>query len=152
MLKIFIASSTAAKSQARAFMEGCIKDASEYVPWWEAFTAGKTLLEDLDDISTSVHGAVIVLTPEAVATTASGTQIPIPNLNVLFEFGYLYSKLGKQNVVVLKYGKVVLPSDLGGYIHVFGSDFFRPSYKVPVSKRTRKEFDRWYDAFVTVRK
>jgi len=149
MLKLFVASSKEARTQAKEFIKGCSKDNLEYIPWWDKFVAGRTLLEELDNISKDVHGAVIILTPEGVATNNKGTQIVIPNLNVLFEFGYFYSKFGKNNVLVAKYGKVNLPTDLGGYIHAFGSDYFKPNAKVPVSKRTLKEFDKWYDPFIT---
>lgn len=149
MLKLFVASANNAKTQAKEFIKGCTKENIMYVPWWDNFTAGRTLLEELDIISKEVHGAVILLTPEGVATNKKGTQIVMPNLNVLFEFGYFYSKFGKSNVVVAKYGKVNLPSDLGRYIHIFGSDFFKPNAKVPVGKRTLKEFNKWYDSFIT---
>lgn len=149
MLKLFVASSTAAKTQAKEFIKGCSKENIEYIPWWDRFAAGRTLLEELDRVSNEVHGAVVILTPEGVATNSKGNQIVVPNLNVLFEFGYFYSKFGKNNVLVAKYGKVNLPSDLGGYIHAFGSDYFKSNMKVPVSKRTLKEFNKWYDAFIT---
>ena len=32
----------------------------------------------------------------------------IPNLNVLFEFGYLYGFLGKEKVAMLRYGEFYL--------------------------------------------
>ncbi len=148
MLKLFVASSSAAKSQAKEFIRGCAKENIQYIPWWDRFTAGRTLLEELDLISKEVHGAIIILTPEAVSTNAKGNEIVIPNLNVLFEFGYFYSKFGKTNVLVVKYGKVNLPSDLGGYIHAFGSDFFKHNAKAAISKRTLKDFNKWYDSFI----
>lgn len=144
MPKLFVASSKAAKTQAKEFIRDCPFDNLIYMPWWDHITAGPTLLDELDRISGNVDGAVIILTPEAVSTTPKGVEIVIPNLNVLFEFGYFYARFGKQKVVVVKYGTVNLPSDLGGYVHVFGSDYFRPNGKNPVSKRTHREYERWY--------
>ena len=149
MLKIFVGSSTAAKRQAKLFIDGNKHPNITYLPWWEQFTAGNTLLEELDGIRKKVNACVLILSPEAVATTPKNNQIVIPNMNVLFEFGYFYAALGKTNVALAKYGKVNLPSDLGGYIHVTGSDFFKPGFGVAVGKRTKKEFDRWVDALIS---
>ena len=84
------------------------------------------MLEDLDAIRGQADGAVLLFSPEAEATVR-GKVVLIPNLNVLFEFGYFYGCLGKQKVAMLKYGDFYLPSDLGGYVHVFGSKFFKRS-------------------------
>ncbi|MNB92775.1 putative nucleotide-binding protein containing TIR-like domain protein [compost metagenome] len=149
LLKLFVASAAAAKTQAKEFIRGCSKENIEFIPWWDRFPAGGTLLDELEKISTEVHGAIIILSPEGVAVNSKGTEIVIPNLNVLFEFGYFFSRFGKNNVVVVKYGLVNLPSDLNGYIHVFGSNFFKPNAKTQISKRTLKEFDKWYDSFLT---
>jgi len=70
---------------------------------------------------------------------------------VLFEFGYFYAALGKENVALAKYGSVDLPSDLGGYIHLFGSRRFQRNAGVRVGKRTKVEFDRWLDTLITNR-
>jgi predicted nucleotide-binding protein len=148
MIKVFVGSSTPAKSQAKKFMEGCTNPNIKYFPWWEQFKAGRTLLEELDGIRKKVDAAILLLTPEGVSTNSNGNQIVVPNQNVLFEFGYFYAAFGKERVALAKYGKVNLPSDLGGYIHIFGSDFFKPSHGVSVGKRTKKEFDRWLDEII----
>jgi predicted nucleotide-binding protein len=139
---IFIGSSTAAKSQAKAVIEQFESATLEFMPWWEAFTAGRTLLDDLDNIRSKVQGAILLFSPEA-ASTVRGNAVQIPNLNVLFEFGYFYSHFSKTKVAMLKYGEFYLPSDLNGYIHIFGSTFFKRGAKVPVGKRTKIEFCRW---------
>lgn len=149
MIKVFVGSSTSAKSQAKKLIEGCAHPNIQYLPWWDQFTAGRTLLEELEAIKKKVSAAILLLTPEGVSTNSKGNQIVVPNQNVLFEFGYFYASLGKERVALAKYGTVNLPSDLSGYIHIFGSDFFKTSYGVPVGKRTKKEFDRWMDALVT---
>jgi predicted nucleotide-binding protein len=141
-VKIFIGSSSAAKSQAKVVVRTFASATVEFLPWWEAFTPGRTLLEDLDAIRGKVDGAFLLFSPEAGATVR-GNAVFTPNLNVLFEFGYFYGYFGKQKVAMLKYGDFYLPSDLGGYIHINGSRFFKRSAAVQVGKRTRTEFDRW---------
>jgi predicted nucleotide-binding protein len=142
---LFIGSSSAAKSQAKAVVAKLKSPTVEFIPWWEAFTAGRTLLEDLDNIRARVDGAILLFSPEA-ESTVRGNAVQIPNLNVLFEFGYFYGNLGKQKTAILKYGDFYMPSDFGGYIHIFGSTFFKRSSVVQVGKRTEKEFGRWLAA------
>jgi len=139
---IFIGSSAAAKSQAKAVIAKFKSATLEFLPWWEAFTAGRTLLEDLDNAKGKVDGAILLFSPEA-ESTVRGNTVQVPNLNVLFEFGYFYGHFGKKKVAMLKYGDFYLPSDLGGYIHIFGSAFFKRSAVVKVGKRTESEFNRW---------
>ena len=139
---IFIGSSTAAKSQAKAIVKEFTSSTVTFLPWWDAFTPGRTLLEDLDAIRGEVDGALLLFSPEAEATVR-GNMVFTPNLNVLFEFGYFYGHFDKQKVAMLKYGEFYLPSDLGGYIHINGSRFFKRSAVVKVGKRTGTEFGKW---------
>ena len=46
---LFLGSSSAARSQAKAFASAFSDDAVEFLPWWEAFTPGRTLLSELDE-------------------------------------------------------------------------------------------------------
>lgn len=139
---IFLGSSTAAKSQAKAVAKAFASPTVEFLCWWEAFTPGRTLLEELDTIREKVDGALLLFSPEAEATVR-GNSVSTPNLNVLFEFGYFYGHFGKQKVAMLKYGDFYLPSDFGGYIHINGSKFFQRSAVVQVGKRTTTEFGNW---------
>lgn len=149
MIKIFVGSSTAAKKQAKDFIDGCANPNVQFVPWWEQFTAGRTLLEELTRIKSEVNAAVLIMSPEGVSTNSKGTQLVMPNLNVLFEFGFFYGTLGKEKTIIAKYGHVDLPSDLSGYIHVNGSKFFKPNAGVAVGKKTKTEFDRWLDSLTS---
>ena len=139
---LFIGSSSAAKSQAKEVVKTFGSSTLEFVPWWEAFTAGRTLLEDLDSIREKVDGAILLFSPESTSEIRKRNQA-IPNLNVLFKFGYFYGYFGKSKVAMLKYGDFYLPSDFGGYIHIFGSTHFGRSGVVKVGKRTTDEFSRW---------
>lgn len=148
-LRIFVASSSAAKRQAKVFVEYFDSPEITFIPWWDVFTAGRTLLEELDRIVHSVNAALLFITPEASFINTNGTEIVTPNLNVLFEFGYFYNALGKDKVALIKYSKVDLPSDLNGYIHITGSKFFQRNNSVSVGKRTETEYRRWISAMLT---
>jgi predicted nucleotide-binding protein len=141
---LFIGSSAAAKSQAKAVVQHFTSTTLKFLPWWEAFTPGKTLLEDLDTIRGRVNGAILLFSPEATSKVR-GKAVGIPNLNVLFEFGYFYGHFGKKNVSIIKYGEYYLPSDFGGYIHISGSSFFKRGAVTKVGKRTEGEFTRWIE-------
>jgi predicted nucleotide-binding protein len=140
--RIFIGSSGAARSQAKAVVKKFESSTVEFLPWWEAFTAGTTLLENLEAIRDRVDAAVLIMSPES-ESTIRGNAVQIPNLNVLFEFGYFLGRLGKTHVAMMKYGEFYLPSDLGGYTHVFGSKYFKRGAVTQVGKRTQGEFGRW---------
>jgi predicted nucleotide-binding protein len=142
---LFLGSSSAAKSQAKALLASLTSEQVEFLPWWDAFPAGRTLLEQLDSIRAKVQGAVLVFAPEAEGTVR-GKTVQMPNLNVLFEFGYFYGHFGRERVAMIKYSDFYLPTDLGGYIHVAGSKSFRRGGIVKVGKRTKSEFVKWVDA------
>ncbi len=139
---IFIGSSSAAKSQARTVIRKCSSPSLRFLPWWDAFTAGRTLLEDLDRIRSKVDGALLVFSPEST-TRIRNKKYNLPNLNVLFEFGYFHGQFGRKRVAMLKYGEFYLPTDLGGYIHIAGSRSFKRGAAMPLGKRTTREFERW---------
>jgi CRP/FNR family cyclic AMP-dependent transcriptional regulator len=140
--RIFLASSSAAKNQANTVIKAFSSSTLEFLPWWDAFTAGRTLLSELDAIKQQVDGALIIMSPE-ISATVRGNAVALPNQNVLFEFGYFFGFLGSQKVGVMKYGEVYLPSDLGGYIHISGSTFFQPNRVVQVGSKTNREFGKW---------
>jgi predicted nucleotide-binding protein len=139
---IFVGSSSSARSQAKAIVEELTSATVKFLPWWEHFTAGRSLLEELDSLKNQVNGALLVFSPES-ETTLRGRHHEIPNLNVLFEFGYFYGHFGKEKVAMLKYGDFYLPSDLGGYIHIFGSKGFTRGGARRINDRTKIEFERW---------
>lgn len=139
---VFVGSSAAAKAQARAIVRHFASPKLKFLPWWDAFTAGRTLLKDLDQVRGRVDGALLVFSPESTTRIRNKRQ-ELPNLNVLFELGYFYGHFGEKKVAMVKYGEFYLPSDLGGYIHIAGSRSFRRGRAVPVGKRTAREFERW---------
>ncbi len=148
-LKIFVASSSAAKRQAKMFIEHFDNDYIEFLPWWEQFTPGRTLLDELNRIRNEINAALLFITPEASTTNSKGNEIVIPNMNVLFEFGFFYSFLGKDKVAIIKYSQVDLPSDLSGYIHITGSKFFKHNNGCPIGKKTEQDFNKWFTAMIS---
>src|SRR5437764_6286853 len=94
---LFIGSFSAAKSQARALIANLTSPTVKFLPWWEAFTPGRTLLEGLDAIRDTVDGALMLFSPESESVVRGDPKL-IPNLNVLFEFGYFYGYLGREKV------------------------------------------------------
>jgi len=145
MATIFIGSASAARPQARTIATHFTRPGLKFLPWWDAFTAGRTLLKDLDHIRGRVDAALLVFSPETT-TRIRNRRHAVPNLNVLFELGYFYGHFGEKRVAMVRYGDFYLPSDLGGYIHIAGSRSFRRGAAVPVGKRTEREFERWVAA------
>lgn len=143
--RVFIGSSSAAKAQARAVIDAFEGPTLAFLPWWDAFTPGRTLLEDLDAIAGQVDAALMIFTPDA-NSTVRGKAVQVPNTNVLFEFGYFYGRFGRTRTAMLKYGDFYLPSDFGGYVHIFGGTHFKRGAALPVGRRTEREFARWVQA------
>jgi predicted nucleotide-binding protein len=143
--KIFVASSSEAIPYAKAFMAKCQNQKRiKYYPWWDEFIAGRTLVDELNRLKGTLDGALIIMTPDS-NTTLRGTRRKIPNLNVLFEFGYFFGVFKQDHVAIVKYGSVYLPSDLDGYIPIYGGTGYTPGSKVapPPVARTKAEFLRW---------
>jgi predicted nucleotide-binding protein len=141
-MKIFLGSSTDAKSQSKAFINATTRWGVKFVPWWTAFKPGRTLIDELKRIKSEVDAAILLVSPD-IKAKIRGKYHQIPNLNVLLEFGYFYSAFGKKKVAIVKYGSVYMPSDLGGYIHVTGSGGFTRNGVVAPGKRMKEEFERW---------
>lgn len=142
MTTIFLGSSKAAKSQAKLVIDALTSETVKFFPWWEAFPAGATLLERLNEIRSKVDGALFLFSPESEAVIRKKDKW-IPNLNVLFEFGYFYGCLGKEKVAMLKFGEFYLPSDFDGYIHITGNKCFKHGKSVVLNKQTKKAFEKW---------
>jgi predicted nucleotide-binding protein len=140
--KLFIGSSSAAKSQAKKFVETFTSPTVKFVPWWENITPGQFLLDELDAICERADGAVLLFSPES-ETKIRKDKKQIPNLNVLFEFGYFLGALERQQIVLVKYGDFYLPSDFGGYQWIHGSKGFHRGGVQVISERTKREFGKW---------
>ena len=76
--KLFVASSSAAKTQAKKFVETLSGPTLKFFPWWENITPGQILLNELDIIKGKVDGAVFIFSPEYEATIRKEKK-EIPN-------------------------------------------------------------------------
>jgi predicted nucleotide-binding protein len=85
---------------------------------------GKTVIEKFE-ANSDVAFVFILLTPDEIAYTIDQEKIPDSDRkkeyrarpNVIFEFGYFVSKLGRNRVCALHKGNVAIPSDLSGFIY-----------------------------------
>ena len=139
---IFVGSSSEAKTQAKALIKHFASATVEFLPWWECFTPGHLLLNDLENASKKINAALLLLTPD-IPATVRGNQVALPNQNVLFELGYFFSALGAPKIALMKYGATSIPKDLDGYTHIPGSNFFKPRASVLVGKKTNAAFNNW---------
>lgn len=74
-----------------------------------------TLPEKFERLAGEVKGAIVIVTPdEVVVTNRTGAESDRPRPNVIYELGWMVSKLGRQRCMLLMRGKVELPSDLQG--------------------------------------
>lgn len=91
----------------------------------EKANKGRTIIEKIEQ-NDDVGFAVILLTPDDIgASSAQSSNLrPRARQNVIFEFGYFISKLGRANVCALVVGDIEKPSDYDGvlYIRMDGTD------------------------------
>ncbi|TPJ52379.1 nucleotide-binding protein [Mesorhizobium sp. B2-6-4] len=79
---------------------------------------GRTIIEKYEDYAKEVGFAVVLLTPDDLASSASETdQNKRARQNVIFELGYFAGRLGRGRVCLLRKGDVEMPSDLFGVIY-----------------------------------
>jgi predicted nucleotide-binding protein len=139
---IFVGSSLEAKTQAKTLIKHFTSATVVFLPWWDCFTPGNLLLNDLENARRKIDAALILLTPD-IAATVRGNQVALPNQNVLFELGYFFSALGASKIALMKYAATSIPKDLDGYTHIPGSNFFKPRASVLVGKKTNAAFNNW---------
>ena len=112
--RIFVGSSSEAVRLART-VGAAIEDAGMSAVVWDtsAFPVGSTLLERIESLAGEVEGAILLFTPDVHATRA-GKTTEEPVSNVMFEYGYLSARLGRQRVAICLVDDADLPSDLHG--------------------------------------
>lgn len=97
----------------------------------EQINRGKTLIEKFEDASSDSACAIVLMTPDDEARAkrdATAALVERARQNVIFELGYFYGKLKRENVIVLNFG-VELPGDISGLVYI-GED----SWKVELGK------------------
>jgi hypothetical protein len=82
-----------------------------------SFHPGKTAVESLTEVADRSDFAVFVMTTDDPSSTRGSRRSPRPN--AVFELGFLAGRLGLSRVFVVgDPGKVALPSDLAGTMHI----------------------------------
>jgi len=111
--KIFVGSSSEAVNTAELAGKVIEQAGMEPVLWNTIFPAGEILLENIEQLPSSVDGAVLVATPD-VDCTRSGERFSAPVANVIFEYGHLAARLTRKRVAICRFEGAEMPSDLEG--------------------------------------
>jgi hypothetical protein len=126
--RIFVGSSSEAAWLARR-VGAAIERADRVAVIWDtsAFPVGSTLLERIESLADEVEGAILLFTPDVHASRAGKTTEEAVS-NVMFEYGYLSARLGRQRVAICLVDGAALPSDLHGVkVIQAGTMGYRPS-------------------------
>jgi len=115
MKYVFVASSSKSVGISQGVCRS-LKKVRNVAPlhWKECFPAGRMALASIEETMRRVAGAVLVATP----AIKKGARTFWPNYNVIFEFGLFSARLGHENVAVLLFDGVELPTDLAGYTYI----------------------------------
>jgi predicted nucleotide-binding protein len=120
---IFVGSSSEAQSQAKVLIRDLASPTIKFLPWWECFTPGHLLLDDLEEVKKKTATAALLLFTPDIPATQRGNQVALPNQNVLFELGFFFSAFDRARIALVKYGATFIPRDLDGYTHIPGSGY-----------------------------
>lgn len=85
----------------------------------EQVSAGKTIIEKIEEY-TNVGFAIVLYTPCDVGAK-KGDESNLKSRarqNVVFEHGYLISKIGRENVCAIVKGNVETPNDISGVVYI----------------------------------
>lgn len=83
----------------------------------EQVNKGRTIIEKFE-FYTDVSFAIILYTPCDIGGKSKDELSSRARQNVVFEHGYLMSKLNRENICVLRKGDVEIPNDLAGTVYV----------------------------------
>lgn len=105
-----------AQNKAARFVE---KLGFEAIILHEKASSGRTIIEKIEHYS-DVGFAIVLYTPDDVGNkkSESGNLNVRARQNVVFEHGFLISKLGRSNVAALVDGKLELPNDISGVVYI----------------------------------
>jgi predicted nucleotide-binding protein len=87
---------------------------------------GLTVIEKIE-ANTEVGYGIVLLTPDDLGGVSKDTLAQRARQNVIFEWGYLMAKLGRERVACLYNKGVELPSDLHGIVRIEIGDDIRDS-------------------------
>lgn len=104
-----------AKTEAARFVESL---GFKAVILHEQVSAGKTIIEKIEE-HTNVGFAIVLYTPcDKGGIAGVEDQKFRARQNVVFEHGYIISKLGRENVCALIKGDVEVPNDISGVVYI----------------------------------
>lgn len=97
----------------------------------EQASSSKTIIEKIEEYTNDVGFGIVLYTECDIGGKDSNSLNPRARQNVVFEHGYLMSKLGRGNVCPLVKGSVETPGDIGGvvYIQMNGESWHLPLVK-----------------------
>ena len=93
---------------------------------------GRVLIEKLEQHTSDVDYGFILLTPDDVGSGKGAKPNdlkPHARQNVIFEFGYLMGKLGRNRICCLHTGNVEKPSDIDGIVYLPFRDSVHEAYE-----------------------
>jgi hypothetical protein len=140
---IFVGSSWEATGLAAKIGSAIAAGGMSPVVWnMGAFPAGQTLLERIENLPYEFDGAVLLATPD-IRCTRHGKSFVAPASNVIFEYGYLSSRLTRRRVAICRFGEADMPSDLEGVKVIEGNDV---DYEAPeLPQHMKRELTSWFD-------
>lgn len=79
---------------------------------------GRTIIEKFETLASQCEFAIIVLTPDdELGANSPDRRRRRARQNVIFEMGWFFSKLGRQKTLLMRKGKIELPSDITGLLY-----------------------------------
>ena len=130
-LAIFIGSSSEAAGLAAKIASAIAAAGMSPVAWnMGAFPAGQTLIERIESFPHEFDGAVLLATPD-LSCARQGKSFVAPASNVIFEYGYLSSRLTRRRVVICRFGEAEIPSDVAGVKVIEGGDVDYEAAELP---------------------
>lgn len=78
---------------------------------------GKTIIEKFELFASDCNYAIAIFTKDDLVDK-NGDQYLQPRPNVIFELGWFYGNLGRENVLIVFQEGVNVPSDLDGIIRI----------------------------------
>jgi hypothetical protein len=106
------------------------------------FPAGRTLLEQIENLPYEFDGAVLLATPD-ISCIRRERSFLAPAPNIIFEYGYLSSRLTRRRVAVCRFKEADMPSDLQGVKVIEGKDVGYETSELPA--HIVRELTSWLD-------
>jgi len=104
----------------------------------EKASSGMTIIEKIEHYSNQSDFAIVLYTPCDKGRGAKETNVhprDRARQNVVFEHGYLMSRLGRKNVCALVKGEIETPNDISGVVYI--SLDITDAWKIEVSKELK---------------